>query len=281
MVNVPRLSSTLSLVIRGIWKSSIRVLVFRCSWAGAYTPAGAPRRAPRGKTGLLGVQLDDQLLLHGRGHLAALGLAQDLGRQGVVIGLEPGGDLAGQLGGVADHVLGRRIGLDRDHVALAHLVARDVDPAAVDGPVAVADELAGLAARRGEAKAHEDVVQAGLQQREQVLARDAGLARSLVVVGAELLLEHPVVAAGLLLLAQLDAVLGLLLAAAGVLARRGGATFDAPIVGEAALALEEQLLPLATALLALRTGISSHARPLRPGAACGGGSRCALAGSRP
>jgi hypothetical protein len=36
-----------------------------------------------------------------------------------------------------------------------------------------------------------------------------------------------------------------------VLARRVGATFDAALVGQAALALEEQLLPLTAALLAL------------------------------
>jgi hypothetical protein len=43
-----------------------------------------------------------------------------------------------------------------------------------------------------------------------------------------------------------------------VLARRVGAALDAALVGEAALALEEELLPLAAALLALRTGIACH-----------------------
>jgi hypothetical protein len=61
---------------------------------------------------------------------------------------------------------------------------------------------------------------AALEDAQEVLAGDPGLARRLRVVRAELLLQHAVVAAGLLLLTQLHAVLGLLLAAAAVLARR-------------------------------------------------------------
>ena len=95
----------------------------------------------------------------------------------------------------------------------------------------------------------------------------------LVVVAAELLLEHAVVAARLLLLAQLEAVLALLQAPAAVLARRVGAPLDAALVGQAALALEEQLLPLAAALLALWAGVACHGAP-RPAAACAAGSRC-------
>ena len=132
------------------------------------------------------------------------------------------------------------------------------DPAAVDLPVAVGDQLARLAPRGGEAEADEDVVEAGLEQPQQVLAGDAVLARGLVVVGAELFLQHLVVAAGLLLLAQLHPVLGLAQAAAAVLAGRVGAALDAALVGEAALTLEEELLALAPALLALRGGIASH-----------------------
>jgi hypothetical protein len=37
-----------------------------------------------------------------------------------------------------------------------------------------------------------------------------------------------------------------------------GATLDTALVGEAALALEEELLALAAALLALGAGIASH-----------------------
>jgi hypothetical protein len=73
-----------------------------------------------------------------------------------------------------------------------------------------------------------------------------------VTPGCELALQHLVVAASLLLLAQLQPVLGLAHAAATVLPGRIGAALHPALVGEAALALEEQLLALAAALLALR-----------------------------
>src|SRR6267142_2636451 len=78
---------------------------------------------------------------------------------------------------------------------------------------------------------------------QQLLARNARAARSLLVVAAELLLEQPVVAARLLLLAQLQQVLALLDTATAVLTRRIRATLDRALLGETALALEEQLHP--------------------------------------
>src|SRR3954452_5622511 len=212
---------------------------------------------------LLGVQLDDQLLLDRRRDLRALGIAQDLGGQRVVIGLQPGRNGRDQLGRPTDRVGGGRAQLDRDHVLGTYLVGGDVDAAPVDQPVSVADQLTRLAPRGGEAEAHEDVVEARLEQAQQVLAGDALLAGGLVVVGAELLLQHLVVAARLLLLAQLQPVLGLAHTTAAMLARRVGATLDPALVGEATLALEEELLPLATALLALRSGIAGHQTRLR------------------
>src|SRR5205823_11359503 len=149
-------------------------------------------------------------------------------------------------------------GLDRDHVAGRGLVAGDVHAPAVDRPVAVADELAGLTAGGGETEPHQHVVQPALEQREQVLAGDSRLARCLLVVAVELPLEHAVVAARLLLLAQLQPVLALFHAPASMLAGRVGAPLDAALVGQAALALEEQLLSLTPALLALGACISCH-----------------------
>src|ERR1700722_6222002 len=213
-----------------------------------------------GESSLLGVQLDDQLLLHRRGDLPPLRLAEHLRRQPVVVGLQPRGDLAGQLGGVPASlhctVLGGRV--QGDHVAIPQLIARDVHPAAVDRPVAVQDQLAGLAPRGGEAEPDEHVVEAKLEHPEQVLARHPGLARGLGVVDPELALEHAVIALGLLLLTQLNAVLALLLTAAAMIARRVRASLDAALVGQATLALEEQLLSLAAALLALWACVSSH-----------------------
>src|SRR4051794_20322157 len=235
---------------------------------------GARPGVGRGKS-LLRIELDDELLLDRRGDLRALGPAQHLRGELVVVRLQPCGDLGDELGRVAHHGLDIRAGLERDHVVLPHLVGGDVDAAAVDRPVAVADQLARLAARGSEAQPDEDVVEPAFEDPQQVLARDALLARGLLVVVAELLLEDAVVAARLLLLPQLDAVLGLLLAPAAVVAGRVRAALDAALVGEAALALEEELLTLATALLAGWARIARHAQTLRrlrgrqPLCACG------------
>ncbi len=97
------------------------------------------------------------------------------------------------------------------------------------------------------------------QQLQQTLAGDALGTRRLCVELAELALQHAEGAARFLLLAQLLAVVGQarpgLLA---VLARRVGAALDGTLVGEALLALEEQLLALSAALAALRVGIPGH-----------------------
>ena len=122
----------------------------------------------------------------------------------------------------------------------------------------VKDQLTGLPARGAEAESDQNVVEAALEHPQQVLAGDSRLARSLLVVVAELLLKHSVVPACFLLLPELDAVLALLLATATVVSGRIGTTLDAALVGQAPLALEEQLLPLAAALLALGGGISGH-----------------------
>src|SRR4051794_13946861 len=98
----------------------------------------------------------------------------------------------------------------------------------------MADQLPGLAAGGRKAEADKNVVQAALQEAQQVLARHALLPARPVVVSRELLLEHLVVALRLLLLAELRPVLGLPHPATAVLARRIGASLDAALVGEAA-----------------------------------------------
>src|SRR3954469_12997646 len=255
MVNEPRLSSTCSAEIWGVWNSSIACFV-----------SGAQRSAAGGGAGrrlsvLLRVELDDELLLHRRVDLHTLGVAQHLRRKSVVIGLEPRGDRGHEVRGVPDDLLGRRGGLDGDDVVRPDLGARHVHAPAIHGPMTVQDELARLAPGGSEAQANEHVVEPRLQQPQKILAGDTGLAARLLVVVGELPLEHAVVAAGLLLFAQLGPVLGLLLAATAVVARRVGASLDAALVGEAALALEEELHALAPALLALSSTIASHLDP--------------------
>src|SRR6266508_2142949 len=62
----------------------------------------------------------------------------------------------------------------------------------------------------------------------------------------------------LLLFTELEQVLGLLDAAAAVLARRIAAPLDRALLGQAALPLEEELHALSAALLALRGAVPGH-----------------------
>jgi hypothetical protein len=100
--------------------------------------------------------------------------------------------------------------------------------------VAVAHELARLGARRGEAEPVHDVVEAPLEQHEQVLAGAALHVQRLVHRARELLLEQAVLAAHLLLLALLHAEVGEARAALAVLSGRIAAALDAALGGEAA-----------------------------------------------
>src|ERR1700680_2384938 len=109
-----------------------------------------------------------------------------------MVGLQPRGDLSGELGRISDHLRGRRVRLDGDHLTRPHLIAGDVHPPAIDRPMAMTYELASLPARGREAETHQDGVQPALEQGEEVLAGDAGLPRRLFVIAVELLLEHSV-----------------------------------------------------------------------------------------
>jgi hypothetical protein len=80
-------------------------------------------------------------------------------------------------------------------------VGRDGHAPAVDQYVPVAHELAGLGPAGTPIGPEDDVVKAQLEHAQQVFTRDALLAVGLFVIITELLLEHPVYAAGLLLLA--------------------------------------------------------------------------------
>ena len=146
-------------------------------------------------------------------------------------------------------------------------------------------ELAGLTARGREAQAHEDVVQPRLQHLQEVLARDAGLTGGLLVVVAELLLEHAVVAAAFCFSRSCTRYSDCFWRPRPWSPGRVRATLDAALVREAALALEEELLSLAAALLALGSGIASHQTRLllrgrQPLWACGVTSRTPVT-SRP
>src|SRR6476659_8585324 len=144
--------------------------------------------------------------------------------------------------------------------------------------MAVPDELPRLGAGSCKAEPVDDVVEARLEHSEQVLARDARFAARLVVVIRELLLEHAVIALGLLLLAQLEQVLALLDAAAAVLAGRIRAAFDVHFSVRQRSPLRNSFMPSRRHFLHLASVERAMPLPPRPAAACAGGSRCGLAG---
>src|SRR5689334_17871588 len=225
--------------------------------------SGARPRPGPGAVVLLRVVLHDQLLLDRRVDVGPVGEPEHGARQVVVVGLEPGRHRRRQVGRVGDDGLGRRPFAHRDDVTRGYLVRRDVHLLAVDREVVVPHELPALRPRGREAEPVDDVVEPQLEHAQEVLAGDAAAAAGLGVVAAELRLEHAVVAAHLLLLAQLEQVLGLLDAAAAVLARRVGAPLDGALLGQAALALQKELHVLAPALLALGPDHARHQTRLR------------------
>src|SRR3954463_1066933 len=224
-----------------------------------------PCEAWRGGEGvllLLGVELDDQLLLDRRVDDLPGRDAVHEDAQLVADDLQPrrDGTLAGARLGDLERHQGLRLVGDLDDVVLAHAVRRDVDLAAVDPDVAVPDQLAGHVAGLGEAGPVHDVVQPRLEDLQQDLTGLAGLVVGLFVVAAELLLQDAVDAARLLLLAQLEQVLAVLAATAAVLARRVGPDLDRALGGLALAALEEQLHLLAPAHAAVGSGVTGHVR---------------------
>src|SRR5882757_3944611 len=234
---------------------------------------------------LLGVQLDDQLLLHlGVDHLA-LGHAVHEDPQVTGVGLQPRRHRL-----VAGLALGHRERgqvtgplADLDDVVHGHAGRRDVGLAAVDGDVSVPDQLTGVVAGLGEAGPVHHVVEAGLKDAQKVLTGLAGLLVGFLVVVHELLFEDTVDTRALLLLTQLKQVLAVLGAPASVLTRGVRTDLDRALRALALRSLEEELLLLPTATLAVGPGITRHClvllfRLVRLGGASAGGSRCAGSG---
>ena len=133
-------------------------------------------------------------------------------------GLHPRRDVTLAVGLAGDDERGhlQRLLADVDDVVGRHLERRDVDLVTVDQEVTVHDELTGVATRAGEPGAVDHVVEAALEELEQVVTGLALATVGFLVVAEELLLHHAVGEAGLLLLLQLEEVLALLDAAAAV-----------------------------------------------------------------
>src|SRR5580692_5035330 len=244
------------------------------------TVNGGGRLSPAVTNSLLRVVLDDELLLDQGVNLRP---GRELVHEDAHLvrhDLKPGRDDPLADFGARDDHRGEleRLARNLDHVVLADAIGRDVDPLAVDHQVAVPDELTGHVPALGEPGPEHDVVQPALEDLQQGLAGTAGLAGRLDVVARELLLKDSVDPAGLLLLADLQQVLAVLLPDAAVLARRVRPDLDGALGAVAAGTLQEQLYLLAAAQLAVRPCVSSHQSLLRRADAWAGGSHYAERG---
>src|SRR6478609_666532 len=225
---------------------------------------------------LLGVVLHDELLLdrdvdlrpdRDLVHEDAHPRGDDLhprGGDALAVGLASH-DQRGQLERLLAHV---------DDVVIGDLEGRDVDLLAVDLEVAVHDELAGLAARPGEAGAVDHVVEAALEQLQEVVAGLALATAGLLVVADELLLHHAVGEASLLLLTELQQVLGLLDAAAAVLAGGVGTLLEGSVAADEVDTETARLAGHGTGV-AGHVSVSLSQSRVRRGGAWAAGIRCA------
>ena len=123
--------------------------------------------------------------------------------------------------------------------------------------MAVADHLTCFGAAHCKAEAVHDVVQAALEDAQEVFAGLAGTALCHLIVAAELTLKNAVVSLCLLLLTKLHTVLGALAAALAVLAGCIGSVLKRALC-VAAVALKEELLTFSAAQAADCFSISCH-----------------------
>src|SRR5688500_6483400 len=209
--------------------------------------------------------LDDELRVDLRFDLTALRRGDELRRERVGVDLEPARTRLGlrPREDVLEVLRALARLVDRDGVPTAERAARRLRAAPVHRDVRVRHELARLRARLREARAVHDVVEARLEQLDELIARRA---RELVgtVEGALHLLFHDAVhAARLLLLAQLQCEVGDLAPALLVHAGRRWALLEGAL-RHALLALQVELHAFAAALATTRTGVTSQVPSLDP-----------------
>src|SRR5689334_11796604 len=124
--------------------------------------------------------------------------------------------------------------------------------------MAVRDELTRLRARIGEAQAIHQIVQAHLQDLQQILTRLAGARGGIVEMPVELALQHPICPTHTLLLAQLLRVAGFFTSPTGPMLTGASITALKCALGDALVAFQEQFYPLTPAQLADGSGITRH-----------------------
>src|SRR6266542_2947284 len=219
---------------------------------------GTVARAVRQR--LLRIQFDDELLVDRRRQIGTHRQRLHASCERLSVDLEPVGNSTAlrrlQRLGDASHL--PTLLADADHVARLHQVGRDIHLASVDRAVAVAHELSTFRARIGEAHAIYEVIEPALEQDEQRFAGHPLAPFRDVEVATKLPLEHPIDAAELLLLAQLDRVFRELGSRLTVLTGRIVSPLDGALVRVAALALEEQFDTFPAAETTDRIDVSGH-----------------------
>ena len=139
------------------------------------------------------------------------------------------------------------------HVTWAKLIGRDVDHSAVDGDVAVADDLTSRATGGREAKTENCVVKARFEETEQVFTCGATLTCSDFEGATELLFKHTVGELGFLLFSELNAVFRALLHALGWAVLAWAVRLTAKV-----LIMTKDCLAKATGNFGTGTGITCH-----------------------
>ena len=163
---------------------------------------------------LFRVQFDDQLLVDGLRYFSPLRKVEELSGKVGTVPLDPR-VLAGVGNAVLNHL--QALGSLADSYSLTGFdnSGRDVAYLTVEYDVAVRYKLTCCRARRCDTHAVHDVVQTGLKEHQQVLTCASLHPAGLRICVTELSLEHAIGVFHLLLLLQLVAVLGYLLAFLG------------------------------------------------------------------
>ena len=199
---------------------------------------------------LLAVQLDDKLLIHRQLNIFTLGQIQNPAFVIVAIHFEPARHraMAREFLRQFKHRKLFAVLANRNFLARADLIRRDIHLAAINGDVSVAHQLPCLTPRLRKTQTKNHVVQTPLELLQQQLAGHTTRARGLLEVVAELAFLGKVNALRFLLFAQLQTLAhDLGLAVFPMLSGSEVALLDGALVAETFRAFEEQLYALAAA----------------------------------
>ena len=215
------------------------------------------RTAPEG---LLGIELDDELLLELEVDILSCGKRYNLGEVICCIVLKPLGsygccqtvakclDLNAVLAGL----------LNSDNVTSLNKERRNSNLLAVKSEVCVENKLTSFLSGCCHTHSVNYVIKSSLKKDKKVCTCDTFLLLSKLIVVSELTLKNAVVTSSLLLLAKLLAVFAYLLASCAVLTGSCASMIECALTVSTSLTLEVELATLTASHLTVRTCISSH-----------------------